>query len=60
MTPRLPDSPYQPIAEAEIKTEGLISATAFAIAVVPSSLELRISARYFLLHLLSPTPTPAR
>ena len=59
-TARFPDSPYQPIALAEMKTCGFTSLTAFAIAVVPSRRELRISDLYFLLQRLSPTPTPAK
>ena len=59
-TARFPDSPYQPIALAEIKTCGFTSETARAIAVVPRRREFRISALYFLLQRLSPTPTPAR
>ena len=42
-TARFPESPYQPIALAEIKTCGLTSATALAIAVVPSKREFKIS-----------------
>ena len=60
ITERLPDSPYQPIALAEINTCGFTSLTALAIAVVPSRREFKISDLYFLLQRLSPTPTPAR
>jgi hypothetical protein len=38
ITARFPESPYQPIALAEINTCGFTSATAFAIAVVQSLL----------------------
>ena len=43
-TARFPESPYQPIALDEMKTCGLTSATAFAIAVVPRRREFKISA----------------
>ena len=59
-TALFPLSPYQPIADAEMKTCGFSSATALAIAVVPRRREFRISLLYFLLQRLSPTPTPAR
>ncbi|CAB4910712.1 unannotated protein [freshwater metagenome] len=60
ITARLPVSPYQPIALALIKTDGLTVFTALAIVVVPSNLELRISLLYFLVQRLSPTPAPAK
>ena len=60
LTALFPVSPYQPIALAEIKTSGLRFETALAIVVVPRSREFNISARYLLVHLLSPTFAPAR
>ena len=60
VTARLPVSPYQPIALAEIKTDGFTVATALAIAVVPRSLEFNIVDLYFLDQRLSPTPAPAK
>jgi hypothetical protein len=48
------------MALAEINTDGFTVATAFAIAVVPSNLEFKIAALYFLVQRLSPTPAPAK
>ena len=48
------------MALALINTDGLTAFTALAIAVVPRSLEFKISLLYFFVQRLSPTPAPAK
>ena len=57
-----PRSPYQPIALATMKTSGFffIFAIASESRAVLSTLEFRMALFLFLLHLLSPIPSPPR